>query len=180
MSNSSVSLAQKEELFCQEYIVDFDAKKALTRSGYICHNPLAISRQLMNLPRIQERINELLEVRSKNVGVDALWVLESAVKLYNRCMTYEAVIDKDGVEIGVFKFDSRGANAALNTIGKHVGVQAFKKIVEHTGRDGGPMVLWGANPLPVKEKQDDQVVEPSPLIEISPTPPVISFMYPEQ
>jgi len=159
MSNRSKdhSLPEKEELFCHEYIVDFEAKQALIRSGHDCHNPLAISRRLMELPRIRLRIEELLEIRAKNIGVDAHWVLDSAVKLFNRCMTHEAVLDKEGNAIGVYKFDSRGANAALNTIGKHIGVQAFKKIIEHTGRDGGPMVLWGAKNITPQETRDVQI-----------------------
>lgn len=172
MTNSR--LLEKEEAFCQEYIVDFEAKQALIRSGHNCHNPMVISRQLMNLPRIRSRIEELLEIRSKIIGVDAHWVLESAVKLFNRCMTHEAVVDKDGNDIGVYKFDSRGANAALNTIGKHIGVQAFKKIIEHASKDGGPMVFWGnERPVQKQEIQDVQVEQdPSPLLEV---PPVISF-----
>lgn len=171
---SDSSLLKEEESFCQEYIIDFDAKQALIRSGHECPNPMVISRQLMNLPRIRDRIEDLLEIRSKSIGVDAHWVLESAVKLFNRCMTHEAVVDKDGNDIGVYKFDSRGANAALNTIGKHIGVQAFKKIIEHAGKDGGPMIFWGNGGPVKKQKTEDVQVEqiPSPLLDV---PPVISF-----
>lgn len=143
MSTFSQQLSEKEEFFCREYIVDLDAKQALIRSGHDCHNPMAISRRLMDMPRIRSRIEDLLEERSKKSGIDAGWVLNAAVELFNRCMTHEPVTDKDGNNIGVYKFDSRGANAALSTIGKHVGVQAFKKLVEHTGADKGPIVFWG-------------------------------------
>jgi phage terminase small subunit len=152
--SSNLSLSEEEEEFCQEFLVDLDSKQALIRMNHECDNPAMIGRRLMDLPRIRSRIEVLQEERSKRLGVDAEWVLTAAVELYNRCMATVAVKDKDGVPLGVYKFDSSGANTALKTIGQHVGVRAFKKLVEHTGESGGPIVLWGnqSNALPTKRR----------------------------
>ncbi len=145
MSDSSrrYPLSEKEEAFCQEYLVDLNATQALIRSGHQCPNPMVIGRKLMNLQSIRSRIDELFEERSRGTGIDARWVLNAAVELHNRCMANVKPLDSNGLPIGVYRFDSSGANAALKTIGKHISVQAFKKLVEHTGIDGAPMVIWG-------------------------------------
>lgn len=157
MSSSSrrYPLTEKEEAFCQEYLVDLNATKALIRSGHECPNPMVIGRKLMNLQSIRSRIDELYEERSRATGIDAIWLLNAAVELYNRCMAKVKPLDSNGLPIGVYRFDSSGANSALRIIGSHVSVQAFKKLVEHTGIDKGQLVIWGNQP-PGKKRRPPQ------------------------
>jgi phage terminase small subunit len=54
-----------------------------------------------------------------------------------KCRADVPVLDKRGQPTGEYRFDSAGANRALELIGKHLGM--FKERVEHTGPDGGPI-----------------------------------------
>jgi len=78
-------------------------------------------------------IDRLLQARTKvarQARTDAAWVLREQRKVYERCMQVEPILDKDGNMTGEFKFDASNANKALENIGKHVSVQAFKDRLE--------------------------------------------------
>lgn len=147
-------LTRLEKLFAESYVIDFVGTQAILRVDGDTLFPGNRASMMLKSERVRRYIDVLLEKRMKNMRVDAEWVLNAAVELYEKCMVNVEVKDSDGIPIGVYKFDSRGANAALNTIGKHVGVQAFKKLVEHTGKEGGPIVFWGGQgaELPKKRK----------------------------
>lgn len=134
-------LSRREKSFAESYIIDFNATAAMRRLNV--PNPAYRASLLLRMDRVRNYVDSLLFLRAQKMDIDAKWVLGAAVELYNKCMANVEVKDSNGKPIGVYRFDSRGANAALNTIGKHVGVQAFKQLVEHTGTEGGPMVFWG-------------------------------------
>ncbi len=136
-------LTRREKSFAESYIVDFNATAAVLRLNPDTPSPAYRASLLLKLERVRNHIDYLLFQRAQNMKIDAEWVLNAAVELFDKCMTNVEVKDTNGIPMGVYRFDSRGANAALNTIGKHIGVQAFKQLVEHTGTDGGPMVFWG-------------------------------------
>ena len=73
--------------------------------------------------------------------IDAEWVLKQAVELHRRCMqeikpvrnpkTGKQQYDDDGNAL--FKFNAAAANRALELVGKHVDIGAFKQQLEVTG-----------------------------------------------
>lgn len=136
-------LTRREKSFAESYIIDFNATNAFLRIQNNSPIPSKKGSMLLKGERVHNYIDFLLFQRAQAMNIDAKWVLSAAVELYNKCMADIEVKDSNGKPIGVYKFDSRGANAALNTIGKHVGVQAFKKLIEHSGVEGGPIVFWG-------------------------------------
>jgi phage terminase small subunit len=95
---------------------------------------------------IQQRLSELKAERNKRVNIDADWVLMAAKKVYDRCMQEEPITDRQGNPVlcktaagdvaAAYSFDASGANKALDTIGKHVNVNAFKTAIDHTSSDG--------------------------------------------
>lgn len=95
-------------------------------------NPETSASEILSYPNVIEFINSVKEVVAQKAQIDAQWVLEQAVKVHERCMQAEPVIDKEGGPTGEYKFEHSGANKALEIIGKHVNVQAFldKKEVE--------------------------------------------------
>jgi phage terminase small subunit len=119
-----MTLNVQQEAFCLEYIVDLNGSKAAIRAGYSEKTARQIASQLLTKLNIQDRIAELKEERSKRTKIDADWVLTSAKRVFDRCMQDEPVI-LAGEPTGEYKFDSSGANKALDLIGKHVDVQAF-------------------------------------------------------
>jgi|TARA_R110000851_G_scaffold272661_1_gene425381 phage terminase small subunit len=118
-------LTAKQELFCKEYIVDLNAAQAAIRAGYSSNTAKEIGCENLTKPNIAEFIAELKQIRNEKVEIDAEWVLRQAVKVHERCMQAEPVIDKEGGSTGEYKFEHSGANKALEIIGKHVSVQAF-------------------------------------------------------
>ena len=119
-------LTDKQERYCQEYIIDLNATKAAKRAGYSETSAYSIAGENMKKPDILERIAELKAEVAEELKIDAKWVLQQAVKLHLRCMQEEQVIDSEGSPTGEYKFEHAGANKALETIGKHVDVQAFQ------------------------------------------------------
>ncbi|MFQ9316798.1 terminase small subunit [Dysgonomonas mossii] len=79
-------LTDKQEMFCKEYIIDFNATQAAIRSGYSDKTSGQIGEQNLKKLEIQNRIKELIEERNNRVQVDADYVLKQAVKLHERCM----------------------------------------------------------------------------------------------
>ena len=136
-----VKLTDKQEMFCKEYIIDLNATQAAIRAGY--SEKTANEQGCQNLAKlnIQERIAELKEDREKRLVIDADWVLQQAVKVHMMCMQAEPVI-VGGEPTGEYKFDSSGANKALELVGKHVNIQAWKEKTEITL--GESITPWGS------------------------------------
>lgn len=134
-------LTDKQEMFCKEYIIDLNATQAAIRAGY--SEKTANEQGCQNLAKlnIQERIAELKEDREKRLVIDADWVLQQAVKVHMMCMQAEPVI-VGGEPTGEYKFDSSGANKALELVGKHVNIQAWKEKTEITL--GESITPWGS------------------------------------
>lgn len=128
-------LTARQERFCREYIIDLNSAQAAIRAGYSEKTARNIGCENLTKPDIAHRIAQLSEKRSKQTQIDAAWVLQAAKKIYDRCMQAEPVLNSKGepqlvtTENGelaaAYKFDSTGANKALDTIGKHIDVQAF-------------------------------------------------------
>ena len=128
-------LTDKQEVFCREYIIDFNATQAASRAGYSAKTAQEQSSRLLSNVIIQDRLAELMQERINNTKIDAEWVLKSAKRVYDRCMQDTPVLDREGNPVlcetdtgevaATYKFDSSGANKALEIIGKHVDVQAF-------------------------------------------------------
>jgi phage terminase small subunit len=117
-------LTPKQKLFCEEYLIDLNGTKAAIRAGYSEKTSYSIACENLIKPEIKNYIAELQSNRSKEVGVDAEWVLKRFVEISNKCMTAEPVmkmIDGQLEETGEYKFDSTGANKATEMVGKHIG-----------------------------------------------------------
>lgn len=125
----------KQEQFCLEYLVDLNATKAAERAGYSGKSAYSIAGENMKKPEVLTRIKELMEERSKNTMVDATFVVEGFKEVFTRCMQKVPVMefdpinkcmvqkteeDENGVNQGVWEFDSVGANKALEMLGKHL------------------------------------------------------------
>jgi len=82
------------------------------------------------VPEIQAIIKDGLVAKIERTKIDADWVLQQSVRVYERCMQDELVLDKNGNETGEYRFEHAGANKALDNIGRNVEVQAFKEKVE--------------------------------------------------
>ena len=63
-------LTAKQELFCEEYLIDLNATQAAIRAGYSTKSAQQISTELLLKPVIRARVDEALAERSKRTGVN--------------------------------------------------------------------------------------------------------------
>ena len=118
-------MTDKQEIFCDEYLIDENATQAAIRAGYSNKTAGQIGCQLLKKVHIQRCIEEKKLARSKRTHVNQDYVINNFVTVANRCMQAEPVMEKiDGewVKTGEWKFDSAGANKALESLGRHLGM----------------------------------------------------------
>ena len=129
-------LSDKQQAFCEEYLVDLNATQAAIRAGYSEDTSRQIGSENLSKPYIAEFITELQAKRSAKTELNAQWVLERLQRVHDRCMQEEAVTDAEGAT-GEYKFEHSGANRSLELIGKHLAMFTEKK--ELSGPGGGPI-----------------------------------------
>lgn len=119
-----MGLTIKHKRFIEEYIKDSNAVQAYMRAGYTQNYECArrASSKLMQNPDIKAELDKIGNDVSVRTGINAEWVLLNLKSITERCMQSEAVLDKDGKQTGEYRFDSTGANKALDTIGKSIGM----------------------------------------------------------
>ena len=93
-------------------------------------NPETSASEILSYPNVLGFINSVKEQVAEEVQIDAAWVLAKLMKVHDRCMQEEAITDRDGAPTGEYKFEHSGANKALELIGKHTDVQAYKEKIE--------------------------------------------------
>ena len=114
-------LEEKLKMFCQEYLVDFNGTQAAIKAGYSKKTATEQASRLLTKVNVQEYLTQLIENRNKRTNITQDDVIADIIKVKDRCMQNEAVLDKEGNETGIYKFDSNGANKALDMLMKHTG-----------------------------------------------------------
>lgn len=127
-----MALTDKQKRFADEYLIDLNATAAYLRAGYKCSEAAARSSasDLLTNPNIVEYIESKQKVIAEKIELSAEWVLQNLKYVAERCMAPEPLSDKEG-NIIEWRFDSSGANRAIEMIGKHLGM--FKDKIEHSG-----------------------------------------------
>jgi phage terminase small subunit len=125
-------LTDKQEAFCQQYLLDLNATQAAIRAGYSENTAAIIGHENLTKPNVASRVRELMAARADRVQVDADWVLGRLLEISNKCMEAKAVMVFDPVDKCLkqketadgdllYEFDAAGANKATELIGKHLG-----------------------------------------------------------
>ncbi len=78
-------LTEKQERFCNEYLVDYNATQAATRSGYSANTAYSIAHELLSKPEIRQRIDELQDNIFANLSekliIEQIWrVYKTAIE----------------------------------------------------------------------------------------------------
>lgn len=124
-------LKDRQNRFCEEYLIDLNATQAAIRAGYSEHTAYAIGAENLRKPKIRSRIASLMEKRSEKTLVHADFVINNLVEVSQRCLQKVPVMEFDPIEKkmvqrkdeegrDVWMFDSSGANKALELLGKHL------------------------------------------------------------
>ena len=131
-------LTPKQERFVDEYMVDLNGAAAARRAGYSEKTARQIGDENLAKPVIAAAIAAAKHARSEATKIDAEWVLKQAVELHLRCMqeikpalhpkTRRQLKDEEGNLL--FTFNAAAASRALELIGKHVDIGAFKDKLE--------------------------------------------------
>ena len=155
-----MTLTAKQERFVAEYLIDLCATKAAIRAGYSEKTANRIGPELLTKPAVQSAVAQAQTDRSERTKIDADYVLRQAVKLHERCMQeIEPFTDRKGQQVydnngnPLYVFNAAGAAKALELVGKHVSVQAFRDQVGVGNPDGsqlGPTVIEIVPGVPTK------------------------------
>ena len=114
-------LEEKQKMFCKEYLVDFNGTQAAIRAGYSKKTANEQASRMLAKVNVQTYLKHLIEKRNERTKITQDEVIADIIKVKDRCMQNEAVLDKEGNETGIYKFDSNGANKALDMLMKHTG-----------------------------------------------------------
>ena len=143
----NAKLTPKQQCFVDEYLIDLNATQAAVRAGYSKNSARQIGDENLSKPVIAAAVAQAMQERSAATKIDSEWVLRQAVELHQRCMqeirparnpkTGKQIYDGDGNAL--FTFNAAAANRALELVGKHVSVAAFKDRFEVSG--GGPSLI---------------------------------------
>lgn len=137
---SEKTLTPKQAMFVIEYLKDLNATQASIRAGYSEDTAGAIGTENLQKPLIRAAIEEQMNARAQRTLITADYVLNGMREVAERCMTAKPVmyfdkVDKkmkqamamvqDGAngetkEVGVYEFDSQGANKALENMARHL------------------------------------------------------------
>lgn len=138
-------LTDKQAAFVREYLVDLNATQAAIRAGYSERTASRIGPQLLGKTWVREAIEKAQAKRARRVEVTQDYVLSNLVEVVERTMQRAPVLDRKGEQVtdeegrAVWTFDAKGANRALELLGKHLGIFADRVRAEVSGPDGGPV-----------------------------------------
>lgn len=65
----------KQELFCLEYLKDFNATQAAIRAGYTVKSARSTASKMLKVEEVKQRIEELKDERLQTARIDAAYVL---------------------------------------------------------------------------------------------------------
>lgn len=74
-------LTKKNEVFCEEYLIDLNATQAAIRAGYSVESAGSIGSELLKKPEIRARIDKEMAERSKRTGINADRVLRELARV---------------------------------------------------------------------------------------------------
>lgn len=78
---SEIKMTAKEERFCYEYCIDYNATQAAIRSGYSKRTARSIGCENLTKPHIQEKIRKMKMNLSETSGISALKVINEHAKI---------------------------------------------------------------------------------------------------
>lgn len=124
-------LTEKQKRFVDEYLVDLNATAAARRAGYKDPNK---GRQVTKSYAVAAAIQEGMKNREKRTNLTQDYVINNLVEIVERCMQRAPVCNMKGEQVldeegnALWTFNDRGANKALELLGKHLGL--FRDKVE--------------------------------------------------
>ena len=138
-------LTDKQKEFVRQYLVDLNATQAAVRAGYSVKTAYRQGADLLQKTSIREAIEKAQAKRARRVEVTQDYVLSNLVEVVERTMQRAPVTNRKGEQVtdeegrAVWTFDAKGANRALELLGKHLGIFTDKIRAEVSCPDCGPV-----------------------------------------
>ncbi len=165
-------LKPKHVRFANEYVIDRNATKAATRTGYSPKSAHNQGARLIKKEGIALLINQLEEKAADSLGINHHYVLSNMKEVVERCMQHAKVLDKKGDQVYIesiegdlvpaYTFNAMGAVKGLELLGRRIntfdGDQSKADAPQWTGveidfGDGKLKVVTGTGQLPSKAKE---------------------------
>jgi len=152
MRDTPRGLTDRQEMFCQEYLVDLCLTQAYIRAGYSKKSATVGSSKLLVNPNIQARIKELKDLRAKRLEITQDMVLRELARLaFSNMKKFarwhsdivdlvdsETISDEDAACVaslsqtitengGTISFKLHDKTRPLELLGKHLGMFGDKK-----------------------------------------------------
>lgn len=99
-----MALNNRQEQFCREYLIDYNATQAALRSGYSARTAGSIGSENLKKPEILARVRELQREKVRNLAISEAFVINEIMETYKAC--------RDNL-------DGKGALKALEMLSKH-------------------------------------------------------------
>ena len=115
MEKEEIKLTEKQKKFCQEYLIDLNAKQAAIRAGYSEDTSGEMGYENLNKPHLRKYIDERLEEAMRNRKTE----LKTRVLDELEDVAFdegEIITDKDGNPVSIRKTDKL---KALELLGKY-------------------------------------------------------------
>jgi phage terminase small subunit len=129
-SSSQEKLTAKQEEFCQQYLVDLNGTQAAIRAGYSKDTATVIACENLTKPNIQQRISELMAIRSERTHVSQDRVVKELARLGFADMRDYAEWDRSNVKLKDSSLLDADQAACIESIGQtvsqHGGSISFK------------------------------------------------------
>lgn len=122
------TLTMKQRMFCDEYLIDMNGTQAAIRAGYSVGCATSQASRMLSMPKIHQYLETKRRKLEIKTEMSAQYVLQNLKDVAERCMSAQPVVNMAGKPVlddngnPVYRFDSAGANKALELIGKHLGV----------------------------------------------------------
>lgn len=126
-----------EQRFCHEYVVDFIAYKAIQRAGSQAKNLHIAATEMKRKPHVAAYISNLIAQQNEKAAVNKQWIMTELVLVYRTAM---AAAD---TAKGSNPAERANALRALDKLGAHVDVNAFRQQIGLGNPDGSTLDLSG-------------------------------------
>lgn len=140
-------LNDRQNKFCQEYVVDCNGTQAAIRAGYSAKTAGSIASELLTKTKVRRRIRALQLISEARSEISKEGLQQRLLSIADRCMQAEPVLDRDGNQVYVetadgdsvpaYQFNPTAATRAIYSLGKSIAM--FTEKVELTGADGAPL-----------------------------------------
>lgn len=113
-------LTPKQQLFVDSYLENFSATEAAIAAKYSVKTARSQGARLLTKVAVKAAINAAKAKVAKKCQLTAERILADVAEIKSRCMEKEAVLDRQGNETGVWKFDSNGAMKCCEFEAKYI------------------------------------------------------------